>query len=302
MPGRQFAAPPALELAATLAPLRHGPYDPTMSLASAECWRASRAPAGPATLHLRLLGDVVEAEAWGPGADWALDQAPALLGVLDEPAALRPVDPVVTELARRHPGLRLPRTGRVVEALVPAVIEQKVTGLEAQRVYRRLIRVYGEAAPAAPGAPAGLRLQPAPGRLASLPYHAFHPLGLERRRAETLIRVGMHAAALEASVALAPAAARSRIQAIPGVGPWTATEAIRVALGDPDAVSLGDYHLPTLVAWSLAGEAVADDARMLELLEPYAGQRARVVRLLELGGRLPPRRAPRLPVRSIERL
>ncbi len=89
--------------------------------------------------------------------------------------------------------------------------------------------------------------------------------------------------------------------AIPGVGPWTAGEVGRAALGDPDAVSVGDYHLPSLVAWLLAGERRADDARMLELLEPYRGQRGRVIRLLEAAGTWPPRRGPRMPARSIDR-
>lgn len=57
-----------------------------------------------------------------------------------------------------------------------------------------------------------------------------------------------------------------------GVGPWTAAEVRRRALGDPDAVPVGDYHLPKLVGHTLIGEPV-DDAGMLELLEPFTGQR-----------------------------
>jgi 3-methyladenine DNA glycosylase/8-oxoguanine DNA glycosylase len=93
--------------------------------------------------------------------------------------------------------------------------------------------------------------------------------------------------------------ARLRLRAIPGIGPWTAAEATRLAFGDPDAVSVGDAHLPDLVAWALAGEPRADDARMLEILEPYAGQRARVVRLLEVSGIKIPRFGPRFAPRRI---
>ncbi len=87
---------------------------------------------------------------------------------------------------------------------------------------------------------------------------------------------------------------------MPGIGPWTAAEVGVRALGDADAVSVGDFHLPNLVAYALAGEPRGNDARMLELLEPYRGQRARVMRLLELSGIRPPRYGPRLAPRRIE--
>ncbi len=290
-----------LDLMRTLAPLRHGPYDPTIRFLANEMWRASRTPEGISTVHLRLAGAVVEAEAWGPGAAWELDHVGDLLGEGDRPEALVPRHPLVAELVRRFPGVRLTRTGRILEALVPGVIEQKITGLEAQRIYRRLVRTYGTPAPG-PGAGAGLLVPPEPRRLATLPYHAYHPLGLEQRRADVLRRIGVLAAKLEAGLIAGPEQARARLLAVAGIGPWTAAEATRIALGDPDAVSVGDFHLPRLVAFSLAGETEADDRRMLELLEPYRGQRARVVRLLELGGRSPARRAPRLAAGAIERL
>ena len=86
---------------------------------------------------------------------------------------------------------------------------------------------------------------------------------------------------------------------IPGIGRWTIAEVTRVAYGDPDAVSIGDFHMPNLVAWALAREPRADDARMLELLEPYRGQRGRVQRLLEVSGIRAPRYGPRLTPRRI---
>ncbi len=292
---RTFPVAGPLDLRATLGHLRHGSGDPTIRFEPGRAWRATRNRSGPATLELRLLPDAVRAAAWGPGADEALDGVPALLGLDTAPPELEPAHRVVRELARRFAGLRVGRTGAVMEALLPAILEQKVTGLEARLAYLALIRRHGEPAPG----PGGLRLPPAAATLARLPYQAFHPLGVERRRADTIRRAAVHADALESATSLPLDAAYARLTFLPGIGPWTAAEVGRAAFGDPDAVSVGDYHLPHLVAWALAGEPRADDARMLELLEPYRGQRGRVVRLLELSGIRAPRYGPRLSPRSI---
>ncbi len=193
------------------------------------------------------------------------------------------------------PGLRIGRSGAVLEALIPAILEQKVTGTEARRAYRGIIARWGEAAPG----PFGLRLMPAPEVLARLPYEAFHPIGLERRRADLVRAVALRATRFEEIVDLPLPDAYRRLTALPGLGPWTAAEVAFRALGDPDAVSIGDFHLPNLVAYALAGEQRATDARMLELLAPYRGQRGRVIRLLEASGIRPPARGPRMAIRSI---
>ena len=290
--------PERYELVRTLSPLRHGHGDPTIRLETGRARRATRTPEGLATIEAVDAGREIVVRAWGPGAGWAIERAPDLLGLNDDPDALLVLEPphrLVLELARRFAGVRIPRSNRVVEALVPAVLEQKITGEEARRIYRALIRAHGEPAPG----PFGLRLQPTPARLAALPYHAYHPLGLERRRAETLKRIGALADRLEAAASLPIDQAHRRLGAVVGVGPWTVNEVARDALGDPDAVSVGDYHLPSVVAFALTGEPRANDARMLELLEPYRGQRGRVVRLIESSGRWPARRGPRMALRSI---
>ena len=282
-----------LDLGRTLWPLRHGLGDRSVRLLRDEAWLAAHTPEGPATVRLRRAGSSLEARAWGDGAEFLLASVPALVGDADEPERLIAHHRIVRELQRRHPGLRLPRSGRVFQALVPAVFEQKITGTEAFRAYAALLRAHGSPAPG----PGDLLLPPTPEALASLPYHAFHPIGIERRRADVVRRAATRAAWLEA--ATTPEQASRRLLAVPGIGPWTAAEVIRGAFGDPDAVSVGDYHLPSVVAWALAGEPSADDARMLELLEPYRGQRGRVQRLLEVGRVMPPRRAPRMAPRRI---
>jgi 3-methyladenine DNA glycosylase/8-oxoguanine DNA glycosylase len=282
-----------LDLGRTLWPLRHGLGDRTVRLFRDEAWLAARTPDGAATVRLRRVGDALDAQAWGEGAQVLVESVPALIGEEDDPTQLVARHSIIRSLQRRFAGLRMPRSGRVLQALVPSVFEQKVTGTEAFRAYAALLRAYGEAAPG----PGQLLLPPSSETLESLPYHAFHPIGMERRRADLIRRAAGRAAWLEAA-ASAEEATR-RLLSLPGIGRWTAAEVVRSAFGDPDAVSVGDYHLPNVVAWALAGERRADDARMLDLLEPYHGQRGRVQRLLETGRVMAPRHAPRMAPRRI---
>jgi 3-methyladenine DNA glycosylase/8-oxoguanine DNA glycosylase len=282
-----------LDLAATLGPLVHGRGDRTIRLTSSDAWLAMRTLAGPATLHVVISGSTLAVTAWGDGAEAAAAGAADLVGESDEPERLVAHHPAVRELQRRHTGLRLPTTRRVFHALLPTVLEQKVTGTEAFRSYAALLRAHGEPAPG----PGDLLLPPAAATLADLAYHAFHRFGVERRRADVIRHAASRAAWLEA--AASPGELSRRLRSLPGIGPWTSAEVLRTAWGDPDAVSVGDYHVPSIVAWALAGEPRGDDERMLELLEPYAGQRGRVQRLLEVGRIMPPRYGPRLAPRSI---
>jgi 3-methyladenine DNA glycosylase/8-oxoguanine DNA glycosylase len=286
----------ARELRATLSPLARGPYDPCLRLGPSEIWRATHTPDGPGAQVLRPVADAVQVEAFGPGAAWLLEHAPALVGALDEAAAFAPtVEPFVS-LHRRHPYLRLTTAGNVVELLVPTVLEQKVTSVEAHRAYARLVRAHG--APA-PGPCVGLRLPPTPAELVALPSFAWHTLGVERRRAETVRAVCGRAGSLERIATEGSAVFQERLVALPGIGRWTATGVACVAFGDADAVLVGDYHLPAFVAWNLVGERTADDARMLELLDAQRPHRARAVALLGREGRHPPRRGPKLAARDI---
>lgn len=286
------------ELALTLGTLVRGRWDPTSSFEGETFWRATRTPAGPATMRVRARSQGLEVGAWGAGAEWVIEHACELTGAADDPSAFVAHHPAVREMQRRHPGIRLAQTRSVTEATVASIIEQKVTGPEAGRAYAALVVAEGERAPG----PAELLLPPAPERLAGMPYHAFHPFGIERRRADAIRRVCARAGRLEEIPDLDRATGYARLLSFRGVGPWTAAEVMRVTTGDPDAVSVGDYHLPNQVAWVLAGEARADDARMLALLEPYRGQRARAIRLIEATGVTAPRRGPRRALRSIARI
>ena len=297
MPQRTISLPHLVDLRGSLGPLRVGAHDPTMHLGERTALRAMRTPSGPATLLLRHEGDRVEAEAWGEGAEWALEAAPGLAGALDDRAGFDPIHPLVRDLHRRAAGLRLPRTGRVLEALVPSILGQKVTGFEARRSFRQLVERWGEPAPG----PGSLRLPPEPATLAELGYYELHVVGVEKKRADTLKRVGALAGRLEAAGTADSASLRARLEAVPGIGVWTSAEVARLAHGDADAVSVGDYHLKHLVCFALAGEPRGTDERMLELLEPFAGHRGRVCLLLERSGMSAPRFGPRQRIQPLAR-
>lgn len=284
--------------AATLGELRHGHGDPTIRFERGVVWRASRTADGPATTRIARAREGWRVSAWGPGATAALVGVPRLLGAEDDPSALVLPAGRLRDLAAASPGFRFGRTDAVWPSLVPTICCQKVTSAQAHRAYFGILRRWGEDAPG----PAGLRLAPRPEVVAALPYYELHPVGLEQRRAITLIRAAERAAWLEEAVDMTPPAARARLRATPGVGAWSAAEVARQAFGDPDAVSVGDFHIPNTVCWALAGEPRGDDTRMLELLEPYRGQRARVVRLIERAGIKAPRFGPKLTPQRIEDL
>ena len=220
---------------------------------------------------------------------------PAMLGADDGRAGFRPEHRLLRQMAARHTGLRIGRTHRVMEALVPAVLEQKVLGIEAHRAWRTLMYRYGTPAPGP--APRGMRVFPSPPTWTRIPPWEWHRAGVEAVRTRTIAAAAQVAGRMEETTGLGAAEASARLRVIPGIGVWTAAEVMQRASGDPDAVSVGDYNLPKAVGWALAGRVV-DDAGMLELLAPYAGHRYRVTRLVELSGVRPPRRGPRLPVRD----
>lgn len=308
---RRFVPSVPVDLRLTLGVHRRGPGDPTLRFSrDGSAWRASRTPHGPVSLRLVPDGAAIRVLAWGPGAAWAIEQAPELVGADENPAVVAAFaslvgaagPPLLRTLLSRYHAIGIGRTRRVLEALVPAIIEQKVTGDEARTAFLALVRRHGEPAPGpwdSEERPAMLRVPPAPEVLAGLPGYAYHPLGLERRRADAIRGAASHAERVEECSELPLARAYARLRALPLVGAWTAAEVGVRALGDADAVSVGDFHLAHAVCWALAGEERGTDERMLELLAPYAGHRARVIRLIEAGGIRPPRRGPRMAPRSI---
>ncbi|HXD28815.1 MAG TPA: 3-methyladenine DNA glycosylase [Arthrobacter sp.] len=313
-----WGAPGAYDLRSTLGVLQRGTHDPCVRVGAGLAWLCFTTGDGPATLLATSgspppastasgaaapevpgepRGTSVRLRAWGPGAGQALSSAPALLGAADvwdgfDAAHRSALPPWVAEVRRRNPGLRLPSTGRVFDALVPVILEQKVTTIEARHAWRYLAEHFGEPAPGP--APARMRIAPGPRRLRHVGSWDWHAARVDDSRRRTVLRAAEAASGIDRLAALPLVEDPGRkLQSIPGIGPWTAAETLQRTHGHPDAVSVGDYHLAAYIGHALAGRAT-DDAGMLELLEPFAGNRQRVVRLIGLSGFRKPSFGPRL--------
>jgi len=300
------------DLLQSLGPLRRGHGDPSIRVTpDGQIWMAFTTPAGPATLRLVSAGPPsgpwVEASAWGSGAAEAAASVPRLLGrdddwtAFDEPAFHATLPAMVADARRRNRALRLPATGRMIDSLVPTVLEQKVTVMEARRGYRYLMYRFGTAAPGAGTvAPANLLIQPTPQQWLRIPSWEWHKAGVGPQRSATVMRALRSAVALERLAELPAAEAAARLQTIPGIGVWTAAEVVQRTHGCPDSIAVGDYHLAAYVGAALTGRRT-DDAGMLRLLAPWAGHRQRVVRLIGLSGFRKPVFGPRMTIQDHRR-
>jgi 3-methyladenine DNA glycosylase/8-oxoguanine DNA glycosylase len=194
----------------------------------------------------------------------------------------------------------LGRTGRVLEALIPAVLEQRVSGAESFRSWRVLVTKFG--APAPGPAPARMRVPPSAEVWRRIPSWEFHLANVDPGRARTVVGCAQRASSLERLAGRAAESAREALTSLPAVGVWTAAETAQRAFGVADALSVGDYHLAKLIGWTLLGHPI-DDAQMVELLEPLRPHRYRAVRLLEVSGLARnPRFGPRQAVRNLAAL
>lgn len=295
-----FAPEYPLHLEQILRPLRRGYLDPTIRFEANGIWRTLRTPEGAASMHLaRATGGAgVVVTAWGAGARWAIEGVPELLGAGDDWAGFDVSGtPLLAEARRRNPGLRLLRTNQVFEMLLGAIFEQKVTGKEARRSWRELITAHGDVAPGP--VPEGMRVFPSAETWRRIPSWEWHTAGVGPQRSATVMRAAAVAPALERTLAGGrggPEVAQ-KLRSVPGIGVWTAAETTQRAHGDPDSPSVGDYHLPAVLGWALIGKPVDDDG-MLELLEPWAGHRQRVMRLIEVSGFRKPTFGPRMTIQD----
>ncbi len=292
----------------------HPAYDVALSVprqgtASDPTWRgradrvllAGRTPEGPMAARLATSGDRLVVDAWGPGAAWFCARGDGLAAHHDDPTALRFDHPALDEVNRRTPGMRHAATGLVVDALLARVLGQRVLAREAGRSWSALCRELGGPAPG-PLGEAGLLLPPDHARLAEAPSWWLHRLGVERARARTLVATARHAGRLAEAVDLDLPHAYGRLRAVPGLGPWTVNGAIRTAMGDPDAIIVGDFWITHAVVSFLTGRPRGTDEEMLALVERWAGQRGRVERLVHRSGHRVARFGPGIATPDITRL
>ncbi|MFD6893149.1 DNA-3-methyladenine glycosylase family protein [Rhodococcus sp. NPDC060086] len=292
----RIRVPWPVDLVSTLRPLQRGGWDPCHRTDGAAVWRVSRMESGPVTYRLTQDGpNGVHARLWGQGSAELHEQLPALLGARDDPSGFAPEHPVLVEAHRRFPALRITRTSRVLESLVPAVLEQRVHGVAAFASWRRLVTRFGDPAPGP--APAGMRVPPSAQVWRRIPSWEFHKANVDPSRARTIVRSAQLADRLERLCDDTPDEAQRKLRTLPGIGEWTAAEVAQRAFGDADALSVGDYHLANVVGRSLLGRPL-DDAGMVEYLEPLRPHRYRAVRLIVASGGYSqvPKRGPRTPI------
>ncbi len=283
---RRWALEGPLEFESS-AMIRDQGSNPTQrQLGEGELAQAVWTPEGPASLHLRIRRGEVEAQAWGDGREWLLAAVPAYVGLDDRPPQL---GGALAHFEARHPGLRCTRALNLFDVIVNHVIRQRVAWRDAVATQLAITRAHALPAPG----PLALVLPLAPAQWQTLGAADLAAFGLERKRASTLLGVAARAERIVGWAALGNQEFGRRLELLPGIGPWTRASVQAVGLADPDAVPVGDYELPSMVSHALAGEPRADDARMLELLEPWRGHRYRVIRLLHAAGMTAPRFGPR---------
>ena len=130
-----------------------------------------------------------------------------------------------------------------------------------------------------------------------IPSWEWLKLHIDPARSRAVVMAARVADSIERISGLDGDEADSRLRSLPGVGVWTSAEVRQRALGDPDAVSFGDYHVAKDIGWALTGEQM-DDLQLAELLEPWRPHRGRVQALVTMAGLRRPRHGPRMAPRT----
>lgn len=268
---------PDLDVALALGPLAMLQGDPTIRVTTGMVERATFTPQGPGTLRVTWQpgAPTVTVEAFGDGSGWLLGRARQSIGAHDDPSDFQPSSGALRHLRQRFQGDRVPQTGTLWHDLAWTIVQQRIRRVDAARQWQLLVRAWGSPAPGG----AGLFTPPAPERLAVAAPWALRRFGIDARRAVALRNAATRAKQLQRLIDEPDQRVLAKLTSVPGIGPWTASCLSAFTLGDPDTVIVGDSGIPSLIASTLAGERHADDARMLELLEPYRPHRYRVLRL-----------------------
>ncbi|MEN8160457.1 MAG: AlkA N-terminal domain-containing protein [Myxococcota bacterium] len=177
-------------------------------------------------------------------------------------------------LARRlaaRPGVRVPGAWDGFELAVRAILGQQVTVAGATTLAGRLAARFGR--PLAQPVGSVARLAPeaadlAPGDVAAI--------GMPRARAEALRALARAVArdGLDLDGGLDPEEALRRLEALPGIGPWTAQYVALRALGMPDAFPASDLGLRRALGAPGRPLSAAALERRAERWRPWRGYAA----------------------------
>jgi 3-methyladenine DNA glycosylase/8-oxoguanine DNA glycosylase len=257
---------------------RLGQFDPTASL-DADCFRKAFFYRGePAAIEICRAERGLHICAYGSFADELLAETIAGLAHDDGYAAFATPDTGVLRLHTLHPGLRLLRVPWLYDITCSAILQQRVRTVDAMREWRRIALRWGTPAPLR------LRAFPPAEVLAQVPMFALESIGIDAKRARTLLAFARESRLVSIKPSTAFTDLRKYLLRIPGIGPWTTESVMGYGAGDTDAAIPGDLHLPRVVCYALAGEERGSDDRMMELLEPFRGDRFRIIRLIGAAG------------------
>lgn len=271
----------------TFRAFRFGTIDPSVRITPDAAVMATHTLLGPAWVATDLAGRV---SMGGPGAAVAEQRRPDPAGLRDDFQSLSPAHLVIDRLQHRFAPVRIGSSSDVYKASLTATLGQRITAAEAVNQWARICRAFSDSIDT-PFGP--LLAPPDPVRFAGMFPHQLHALGIEESRARTLIGIAK-VFARPGTHQIDPTMALSRIRMeVPRFGPWTQALVEAEALGNPDAVAVGDFHLKNVVAHALCGKPRGTDDEMIAALHPYAGQRGRVLMWLGLGGIVAPKFGPR---------
>jgi len=266
-----------------------GQRDPTVQRGIRGVRMARWVRSGAATVELLWEDGRILGTAWGPGATEAMTYIPQWVGLHDTPcidfgrdALNRRLSPVL--------GTHLSRAPFVSHEVLGHILQQQIAWRDAARIWFQLVSGVGEEAPG----PFGLRMPLTFEQMKRTPYGFFQQVGISEPRIHAIREVGRLGYRLDEWLAVSQEDFVRRVTTLPSIGPWTANHVLAVSMGAPDVVVRGDYTIPHTVAWVLAREARATDDRMEELLQPFKGNRWRLVRLLWALNVQAPRRGPRM--------
>jgi endonuclease III len=284
----ELAVDGPLDLAMTMGLIGMSSRDPSFRVLGRDTVAfATNTPSGAASARFMCRPETLVVDVWGDGGAHVLARAATLAGLHDRPLDFVPDHQALAALVRRFAGLRLTAGADPVEVAMHAVFGQRVTSHEARQSWSRFARRYGEAAPG----PLGLIAPPRAEVVARLGRNDLLHLGLDLHRSRALTALAREADRLRATIDDVGQVS-ARLRALPGIGPWTIALVRHFAYGDACAVPLDDWHIGRDLCFALSGQLRGDDARMLELLAPFAGNEGRVWRLVSAAGIHHPRRAP----------